>query len=77
MTAPKTIAYVMESSPSVGELDENDGLLDLEDAQSISESNIDPAKLATLLRIKFGPGTYDIHVSTTHRARFTNLLAKS
>lgn len=43
-------------------------LLDLEDAQSISGKNIDPAKLRTLLRIKFGGG-YDIHVSTLHQIR--------
>jgi hypothetical protein len=77
MAASKTIAYVKVSSPSIREHDEDDCLSDLEEAQSISGSNIDPAKLATLLRIKFGAGTYDIHVSTAQRTRFANLLAKS
>ncbi|KAG9195324.1 hypothetical protein G6011_00445 [Alternaria panax] len=54
----------MVSSPSMREQDEDDYLSDLEEAQSISGSNIDPGKLATLLRIKFGAGTYDIHVNS-------------
>jgi hypothetical protein len=62
----KAIAYIKVSPPSMTEQDEDDYLSDLEEAQSISGSNIDPAKLATLLRIKFGAGTYDIHVSTGH-----------
>ncbi|KAF1850769.1 uncharacterized protein K460DRAFT_361536 [Cucurbitaria berberidis CBS 394.84] len=35
---------------------------DLDDAQSISGSNIDPAKLTMLLRVKFGAGSYDIYI---------------
>lgn len=42
----------------------NGGFPDWADAQSISGSNIDPAKLTMLLRIKFGGGAYDFHVST-------------
>lgn len=34
------------------------------DTQSISGNNIDPAKLARLLRVKFGAGSYGLHVST-------------
>jgi hypothetical protein len=41
---------------------ESDNESDLDEAQPISGSNIDPAKLRTLLRIKFG-GAYEIHVS--------------
>jgi hypothetical protein len=77
MTASKTVAYVKVSSPSMREHDEDDCLSDLEEAQSISGSNIDPAKLATLLRIKFGAGSYDIHVSRASRATFADLLVKS
>jgi hypothetical protein len=66
MTTSKATAYVQVSPPQMREQDEDDYLSDLEEAQSISGSNIDPAKLATLLRIKFGAGTYDIHVSKGH-----------
>ncbi|KAI4958380.1 hypothetical protein J4E86_003980 [Alternaria arbusti] len=62
MSTSKPIAYVKVSRPSIRDYDEDDDLSDLEDAQSISGSNIDPAKLAALLRIKFGAGTYDIHL---------------
>lgn len=41
----------------------DDDLLDAAPTQAISGRNIDPMKLRTLLRIKFGAGTYDIHVS--------------
>jgi len=73
MTATKPVAYVNVSRPSTGD-DEEDYL---EDAQSISGSNIDPARLAALLRIKFGVGTYDIHVSRTNLAVFVNILIKN
>lgn len=43
---------------------EDDELSDLEDAQSIPGSSIDPNKLAMLLRIEFGAGAYGIHVRT-------------
>lgn len=77
MSTSKPIAYVKVSRPSIRDYDEDDDLSDLEDAQSISGSNIDPAKLAALLRIKFGAGTYDIHVSRTHLAGFVNLVIKN
>jgi hypothetical protein len=77
MTSSKQVAYVKVSTPSIRYYDEDDDLSDLEDAQSISGSNIDPAKLAALLRIKFGAGTYDIHVSRTHLAGFVNLVIKN
>lgn len=77
MSTTKPIAYVKVSRPSIRDYDEDDDLSDLEDAQSISGSNIDPAKLAALLRIKFGAGTYDIHVSRTNLAVFVNLLIKN
>ena len=38
-------------------------LCELQDAQSIKGSNIDSVKLAELLRMKFGVGAYNIHVS--------------
>jgi hypothetical protein len=40
-------------------------VMDFEDAQSISGRNIDPDMLTMLLRVKFGAGAYDIHVSTS------------
>jgi len=77
MSSSKQIAYVKVSTPSIRRYDEDDDLSDFEDAQSISGSNIDPAKLAALLRIKFGVGTYDIHVSRTNLAVFVNLSIKN
>jgi hypothetical protein len=77
MTTSKQVAYVKVSTPSIRNYDEDDDLSDLEDAQSISGSNIDPAKLAALLRIKFGAGTYDIHVSAAYVANLENTLVKS
>lgn len=38
-----------------------------DEAQSISGNNIDPAKLTMLLRMKFGAGAYNFHVSTVER----------
>ncbi|KAI4662996.1 uncharacterized protein J4E79_004308 [Alternaria viburni] len=42
--------------------EQSDDALDFDDAQSISGRNIDPKKLAMLLRVKFGAGAYDIHI---------------
>ena len=42
----------------------DDEFFDITPTQSISGRNIDPAKLKTLLRIKFGAGAYDVYVST-------------
>lgn len=39
---------------------------DFDDYQSIPGSCIDATKLLSLLRMKFGAGTYDMHVSYTH-----------
>jgi hypothetical protein len=36
---------------------------DIDDFQSIPGACIDAAKLLALLRMKFGAGTYDMHVS--------------
>lgn len=78
ISASEAMSYVNMSPPSMREQDEDDYLSDFEEAQSISGSNIDPAKLAMLLRIKFGAGTYDIHVSTGHLACITtNTFFKS
>jgi hypothetical protein len=41
----------------------NDGLPDLDAAQFIWGTNIDPSKLTALLRTKFGAGAFDTHVS--------------
>ena len=49
--------------------EQSDDALDFDDAQSISGRNIDPKKLAMLLRVKFGAGAYDIHVSTLQTTR--------
>jgi hypothetical protein len=62
MTASSPVAYMKVPRPTREEYD--DDLSDFEDAQSISGTNIDPTKLTMLLRIKFGAGAYDIHVST-------------
>jgi hypothetical protein len=32
--------------------------------QAISGGNVDPSKLKTLLRVKFGAGAYSVHVSS-------------
>lgn len=36
--------------------------IDYMETQDVSVGNINPAKLVTLLRAKFGVGSYDIHV---------------
>lgn len=43
-----------------------DGLPDLDAAQFISGSNIDPSKLTALLRKTFGKGAYNTHVSPAY-----------
>jgi hypothetical protein len=45
--------------------DRDDDIPDIDAFQSISGRNIDPDKLLGLLRMKFGAGTYDMHVSCT------------
>ncbi|KAL6704963.1 hypothetical protein ACN47E_007508 [Coniothyrium glycines] len=56
----KVCVYKPTQVAMLFELDDDHSEWD--DAQSISGSNIDPAKLTTLLRIKFGAGAYDIHI---------------
>jgi hypothetical protein len=41
----------------------NDGTPECDAFQSISGRNIDSSKLLSLLRMKFGAGSYDMHVS--------------
>jgi hypothetical protein len=62
MTASNVLTCVGTPLPS-SETHHN-GFPDLDDIQSISGRNIDPTKLTMLLRVKFGAGAYDIHVST-------------
>lgn len=47
-------------------LEDHDDDDDFDDYQSIPGSCIDASKLMALLRMKFGAGSYDMHVSYTH-----------
>lgn len=51
------------TSPLPAFIDQADECSDLDDAQPIS-GNIDLVKLSSLLRVKFGAGTYDLQVGT-------------
>ena len=66
MTTSDAVAYVKAPRPSWEEYDDDSS--DFEDVQSISGTNIDPTKLTMLLRVKFGAGAYDIHVSASNNA---------
>jgi hypothetical protein len=66
MAAHDAISYSGVPLTSLDEYEED--CSDLEDAQAISGKHIDPRKLAMLLRIKFGAGTYDIHVGDNNLA---------
>jgi hypothetical protein len=77
MTASHIVANVEGPTPSTRENDKDIDPFNLERAQSIPGSSIDPEKLITLLKTKFGAGNYDIHVSAAYIANFITTLVKS
>lgn len=62
MTAESICTMRCESSLTDDHTSDED-VPDWKAAQSFSGRNIDSGKLTSLLRIKFGVGTYNIHVS--------------
>lgn len=63
------ITVMLQQQVTLGDSDDfmNDSSY-WDEAQSISGNNIDPAKLTMLLRIKFGAGAYNFHVSPVERS---------
>jgi hypothetical protein len=74
-TIPMACTQAYNSEPQLlrTKRSRDDLLLEIKSAQAISGSNIDSGKLTALLRIKFGAGAYNVHVSFARVDRLDTL----
>jgi hypothetical protein len=69
-----SVATVSAASPFAKVDQHNNDNIDLDAFQSIPGQNVDCSKLLSLLRMKFGAGSYNMHVSCKV---FSNLIKKA
>lgn len=77
MTATEKSVHVKASQPPMREQDDDNCPSNLGKQQSIPTNDIDPEKLMKLLKRNLGAGNYNVYVSMTQRAQYTNVLVEN